>query len=447
MSLEDKKRDRALQRRVRERQAKTGESYQAAWQQITSSHDAPPTRRVPLALSTSVKILPGQSAQLTARPQVWTFWPERLLIKNAERWDIHQLTVWADGLTDAQLYEKGANANEEKPKAFLVENDSCDASVFALDAWHPLPPHEVHCGERIVLVVTYTGPNEQGECFEATLFGWEGSPPTKESMRPNASSSERVRERAESKAVRRNETIKLPLIITTPALFVDHLTIANAKDWIVNDVQACGKSIFLQAGELPGEMFSNSAAVILEPLAENDRVEVVATYVGSSESACLVVELSGARKPESGRRATSYFLPMSTKGYPLISPTQSAQITARPVKDFLPERLVIADQDAWIVNDIKIGNMSQFVQSGDLPGQSFASCAVGSHVVLDPALRAQDFVMVVTRGEDCKESAHFFCGVQGRLVEHSSDRAIVKTAYGPHASKPHGEDHNRDPHR
>ena len=32
---DDKKRDRALQRRVRERQAKTGESYQAAWRQLT----------------------------------------------------------------------------------------------------------------------------------------------------------------------------------------------------------------------------------------------------------------------------------------------------------------------------------------------------------------------------------------------------------------------------
>src|SRR5665811_300484 len=40
MSEDDKKRDRALQRRVRERQAKTGESYQAAWRQLTGS-DAP----------------------------------------------------------------------------------------------------------------------------------------------------------------------------------------------------------------------------------------------------------------------------------------------------------------------------------------------------------------------------------------------------------------------
>ena len=37
---DDKKRDRELQRRVRERQAKTGESYQAAWRQLTGS-DAP----------------------------------------------------------------------------------------------------------------------------------------------------------------------------------------------------------------------------------------------------------------------------------------------------------------------------------------------------------------------------------------------------------------------
>jgi hypothetical protein len=37
MSNDVKKRDRALQRRVRERMAKTGESYQAAWRQLTGS--------------------------------------------------------------------------------------------------------------------------------------------------------------------------------------------------------------------------------------------------------------------------------------------------------------------------------------------------------------------------------------------------------------------------
>src|SRR2546422_202014 len=95
---DDKKRDRALQRRVRERQDKTGESYQAAWRRMTGDETVDTSslldhRRIPLPFSTEVPILPGQSAQLTARPQVATFWPDRLLIKNAGSWTIQQLTV------------------------------------------------------------------------------------------------------------------------------------------------------------------------------------------------------------------------------------------------------------------------------------------------------------------------------------------------------------------
>jgi hypothetical protein len=408
---DDKKRDRTLQLSVRERQNKTGESYQAAWRSLTASEAPNPSnttstpkdaRRVPLSLSTpvNVKILPGQSAQVTVRPQLDAFWPERLLIKNAERWDIHQLTVesWTGS------------------KASLIEADSCDASAFSLDAWHPLTSRKVRCGEEIVAVVTYTGSSEQGEGFEAALFGWESCPPTKATEHHDASASERVAERAESKSVLANKTIKLSLTLTSPALFVDRLTIADAKDWIVNDIRTRGKSIFVQAGELPGEMFLDSVPVILEPLAAKDRVEIVATYIGNNPSARLVVDLSGTTKLTNAQRTVSYFLPMSTR-VPILS-TQSAQITARPQRDFLPERLVIAHQDDWIVNDIMIGIRCQLAANGgDLPGQSFAGRTVGSHMTLDPVHVGQDFVLVTTRGEDCKESALFFCGVQGRLVQ------------------------------
>src|SRR6187455_3269645 len=86
---DEKKRDRALQRRVRERMEKTGESYQAAWRHVSGSDggdgeksigELPTSRRSPLSLSTNdVRILPGQSAQITGRPQIASFWPDRLL--------------------------------------------------------------------------------------------------------------------------------------------------------------------------------------------------------------------------------------------------------------------------------------------------------------------------------------------------------------------------------
>jgi hypothetical protein len=196
-------------------------------------------------------------------------------------------------------------------------------------------------------------------------------------------------------------------------LFVDRLTIADAKDWVVHDVRTHGKSILVQSGDLPGEMFSDSARVILEPLTAGSLVEVVATYVGST-SARLQIELSGSTKTPSSPREFSGFLPMST-GVPIL-PTQSAQITGRPQVGFLPERLVISDHDAWIINDITVGIQRQLAALGDLPGQSFSSRAVGSHMTLDPVRMGQDFVLVVTRGEDYKAGAPFFCGVQGRFI-------------------------------
>jgi len=100
-------------------------------------------------------------------------------------------------------------------------------------------------------------------------------------------------------------------------------------------------------------------------------------------------------------RAGREILPMST-GVAIL-PTQSAQITARPQRiAFRPERVFISaagtDGGAadWIVNDIKIGNRSQFSQSGDVPGDMFATNAIDGFVSFETAQTAMDVVMVVT---------------------------------------------------
>ena len=415
----DKKRDRALQRRVRERQSKTGETYQAAWQQLANNDSQlsqsaamsrPDTkamgtgvfannRRIPLPFSTFTPVLPGQFVQITAQPQIDSFWPDRLLIKNADRWNIERLTVGMG----------------KSPWSSLIEHGPQHGSVFSLDTWHQLTALEVPCGEPVVLVVSYTGSKEQGEAFEAVMFGWEGGLPTKPTRdRAEAENSERVSEHAESKSVGFNQMAVLPMTITSPALFVDRFTIAHAKDWIVNDIRTRGKSIFVQNGDLPGELFSGSTRVILETLAVDDLVEIAATYVGNETTARLIVELSGTAKPPKVERGVSCFLPLSTD-VPILA-TQSAQITGRSKSAFLLERVVIADPDDWIVNDIKIGNRSLYAQSGDLPGQAFSSRAVGCELTLDPVPKIMNFAIVTTRGEGCEE-AGFCCGIQGRLLQ------------------------------
>ena len=50
----------------------------------------------------------------------------------------------------------------------------------------------------------------------------------------------------------------------------------------------------------------------------------------------------------------------------------------------------------WIVNDIKIGNRSQFSQAGDVPGDMFANTSIDSFVTFETAQTAMD---VFTNGE------------------------------------------------
>jgi hypothetical protein len=100
-------------------------------------------------------------------------------------------------------------------------------------------------------------------------------------------------------------------------------------------------------------------------------------------------------------QANRDILPMST-GVPIL-PTQSAQITGRPqTLVFKIGRFVISNAGTaggsadWIVNDVKIGNVSQFVQSGDVPGDMFATNAIDTFVRFAPAQTAMDVVVVVT---------------------------------------------------
>jgi hypothetical protein len=117
-------------------------------------------------------------------------------------------------------------------------------------------------------------------------------------------------------------------------------------------------------------------------------------------------------------RAGREVLPMST-GVPIL-PTQSAQITARPQRvAFRPERVFISAAGTsggaadWVVNDIKIGNRSQFSQSGDVPGDMFATNAIDGFVSFETAQTAMDVVMVVTYIGLNESGVPFFASIVG----------------------------------
>ena len=82
------------------------------------------------------------------------------------------------------------------------------------------------------------------------------------------------------------------------------------------------------------------------------------------------------------------------------------QITSRPQRPaFRPERFFVSapvggdiaeTASSWIINDITIGNKSQYAQAGQLPGDMFSSTAIDSFISFDTVQTAMDVVIVTT---------------------------------------------------
>jgi hypothetical protein len=103
-----------------------------------------------------------------------------------------------------------------------------------------------------------------------------------------------------------------------------------------------------------------------------------------------------------------------------ILPNTSAQITSRPQNvAFRPERIIIGGSPSdWIVNDIKVGNRSQFSQSGDVPGEVFSVTAMDATFSMETVQTAMDFVMIVTYVGSKESGAPFVCAVLGTGVQY-----------------------------
>jgi len=140
--------------------------------------------------------------------------------------------------------------------------------------------------------------------------------------------------------------------------------------------------------------------------------------VGADDDAMSVPPRNALIDAPGPERAGREVLPMST-GVAIL-PTQSAQITARPQRvAFRPERVFISAAGTsggaadWIVNDIKIGNRSQFSQSGDIPGDMFATNAIDGFVSFETAQTAMDVVMVVTYIGTNESGTPFYASIVG----------------------------------
>ena len=158
-----------------------------------------------------------------------------------------------------------------------------------------------------------------------------------------------------------------------------------------------------------------SHATFPMPGVVESRLGSLARRISDRIVAAAFALLGYEEKKEAPRRA---ILPMGS-GVSIL-PNATANITSRPQSmAFRPERVVIGGTPSdWIVNDIKVGNRSQFSQSGDVPGEVFAASASDSFVSFDTVQTAMDFVMTVTYVGPNKDGEPFNCGVLGTAVTY-----------------------------
>lgn len=96
-------------------------------------------------------------------------------------------------------------------------------------------------------------------------------------------------------------------------------------------------------------------------------------------------------------KARRQFLGMESSS--TIAAAASSTITARPQSfAFKPERLFVPATIGpdFIITDIKVGNVSQLVQSGNLPAEAFSQTSFGIEMDFDTVQTSQDFIVAVT---------------------------------------------------
>lgn len=336
---DDQKRDRALQRRVRERQAKTGESYQAAWRQLTGTE-------APIGPVEEDDSADADSTGSTEVPELIAEQLPKLLKINSQ---MFEGTVRVLGQQNANLHEQN--------NVLVAENAALRKKLEA--------PYVQH------------GPHRTEEVLSRAVIPIQGPP-----VFPNQTA--RVTVRAEG------------------AVDVTQLRISaagtknGAADWVINDIEIDGRSQ-LAVKDLSGAFFGSHSLIAANPRAYTsielknlDTVEhdheltIVVTYVGSNPNgAPFFAAAIGTQAPQ---RPT--VLPIES-AVPLL-PTVRMTIAARALSEpFLPRRLEISDDHTtggaadWIVNDLRINGKTQFNLSGDIPGDLFAVSAIDSFITLE----------------------------------------------------------------
>lgn len=380
-------------------------------------------RRLPLPICTASPVPPGVSVRVLAHPaplRSGPFCPDRLIIDRPADWAIRGLVVRSRGRSNVGVVEHS-----------LVPGIDLASARFGLDAAIPISPRAIAVGDEVALDAEYLGRDAAGAHLTACLLGTEGPRRRCVVSVPLASARSLDRDRAivrsrgsaaavGLRSIAPGESIALS-IEPSGAFFPDQIFVEDASSWTVDDVTVGGSSILLNVGGVPGDLLDDRPGCprldlgIVQP---GDEICVSLTNASDVPREASF-ELSGPTHRVPGDGASA-LLSMSSGQECRVLPDRSVQVTSRFVAPegyaFLPERIVIARCDRWVVHRIMVGMQAQLLQGGDLPSGLFSCEAVDAELRLDLLHSGVNLEMTASYVGPDPAGESLRCGIAGRLV-------------------------------
>ena len=289
------------------------------------------------------------------------------------------------------------------------------------------PPHALDRRGDVLLEVEYIGPHTGTVDFVACLCLEEDTPEA------NNSAPAPLSFRAEAPCAPQHKYIRLTLPARAHDLHDTSITlcVANPEHWIVHDISISGDTLLVEAGDLPGELFTNHPGRIplhLGRLRAKEELVIEALYMGPLTSASLAYEVSGYELPTQANEPVSAFLAMSC-GVPIKGTVQiQGNVSVPEGYAFLPEEIVLRDPHKRHGLDVRNGQKSQFAARDQFPGDLFGEGVQRYQPRFDPISRDNPLTMFFTYAGGDPQGEPLFCGIVGRLVSLPFPATALATA-------------------
>jgi hypothetical protein len=224
------------------------------------------------------------------------------------------------------------------------------------------------------------------------------------------------------------QTAQITVHPQTSKFYPERLLIKEAAHWKIDAIRVGDRDSAL-VQNLPGSMFAHDAPGRFPGCGEIEippggKLIVQTTYIGPRATgipfeACVFGSDDQTPLPvvSTARRGTEKKI-ATARSERAIPPNMSVKLPTHPIKhDAWPSRLVIKGASDWVVNDVCVGEVSIFAQSGDVPGSMFSEDAESESAICLGRLAAGDKFSVVATYVGTASDAEFVYELYGTLAE------------------------------